>query len=353
MRYYDIEQIDEITTDEKKKYAFLNIVGIVGSIDNDFCGTDMTIGADSALHRIIESVDAISTTALSHQRCFILEVMGRNCGYLALLAGLASEADFVLVPENPPEEGWEEKMCKRMRYHRDHGHRLNIIIVAEGAIDQKGNPITPDYLKEVIVEKVNIDTRVTILGHVQRGGNASAYDRVLGARMGSEAVLALMKATPDSPAQVVAVNGNKTCLVNLMESVERTQNVAKAIKSRDFKKAAELRGFTFQRNLDTFLKLSKLQPKVSEGSVGETNKGSDYVLAVMNIGAPACGVNSAIRSFVRYSSIRNSKIKVLGIQDGFEGLMNNDVKELDWKNVFGKVKFTKLFYCSDTDDQLF
>ena len=139
----------EITGEEKETCAFLNIVGIVGSIDNDFCLTDMTIGANSALHRIIEAVDAISTTALSHQRCFILEVMGRNCGYLALLAGLASEADFVLVPENPPKEGWEEKMCMRIRYHRDVGHRLNIIIVAVGAIDRAGKQITTDYLKKV------------------------------------------------------------------------------------------------------------------------------------------------------------------------------------------------------------
>ena len=75
--------------------------------------------------------------------------MGRNCGYLALLAGLASEADWVMVPENPPKKGWEDNMCNRLMYHRDHGHRLNIVIVSEGAIDQDGNPITPDYLKTV------------------------------------------------------------------------------------------------------------------------------------------------------------------------------------------------------------
>merc|ERR1719187_3209067 len=80
------------------KHAHLNIVGMVGSIDNDFCGTDMTIGTDSALHRIIEAVDAIVATAYSHQRCFILEVMGRHCGYLALVAGMTSEADFIFIP---------------------------------------------------------------------------------------------------------------------------------------------------------------------------------------------------------------------------------------------------------------
>ena len=140
---------DEISNEEKEKYAFLNIVGLVGSIDNDFCGTDMTIGADSALHRIVEAVDAIVTTASSHQRCFVMEVMGRHCGYLALVAGLACDADWVMIPENPPEDGWEDKLCKRLSLQREAGNRLNIIIVAEGAIDRHGKPISSDYIRKV------------------------------------------------------------------------------------------------------------------------------------------------------------------------------------------------------------
>ena len=93
----------QVTKEQAEACGHLNIVGMVGSIDNDFCGTDMTIGTDSALHRIIEAVDAIKPTALSHQRTFIMEVMGRHCGYLALVAGIVSEADWVFVPEWPPE----------------------------------------------------------------------------------------------------------------------------------------------------------------------------------------------------------------------------------------------------------
>ena len=89
----------------------LALVGLVGSIDNDMFGTDMTIGADTALHRIVEAVDAIQSTASSHQRSFVIEVMGRHCGYLALMGGLATGANFVLIPERPPDEGWEEAMC--------------------------------------------------------------------------------------------------------------------------------------------------------------------------------------------------------------------------------------------------
>ena len=91
-----------ITEEQEIANSCLNIAGIVGSIDNDFCGTDMTIGTDSALHRIIESVDAITPTASSHRRTFIMEVMGRHCGYLALIAALVSEADYVFFPERPP-----------------------------------------------------------------------------------------------------------------------------------------------------------------------------------------------------------------------------------------------------------
>lgn len=324
----ELVETNEITEEERVKYNFLNIVGLVGSIDNDFCGTDMTIGADSALHRILEAIDAIVTTALSHQRCFVMEVMGRHCGYLALAAGLASDADWIMIPENPPEKGWEEKLCKRLAYQRELGHRLNIVLVSEGAIDMDGNPITSNQVKDIIKSKLNIDTRVTVLGHVQRGGFASAYDRILGTRMGSEAVVALMNAKPESEPVVIAINGNQTCHISLMGAVERTQQVAKAMADKDFKRAIELRGSSFQRNLQTCLHLSKLQPKMI---VGEQRYA--YTFAVMNVGAPACGINSAVRSFVRHGVWRGCKI--LGINDGFNGLINGDLFELDWRGVYG------------------
>lgn len=318
----------EISEEDKKNYEFLNIVGLVGSIDNDFCGTDMTIGTDSALHRIIEAVDAIVTTALSHQRCFVMEVMGRHCGYLAMAAGLASDADWIFIPENPPENGWQDKLCKRMQYQREAGHRLNIIIIAEGAIDAQGQPITADMVKDIIKTRLKIDTRVTVLGHVQRGGSASAFDRVLGSRMGSEAVLALMNAKPESEPVVIALCGNQTCHIPLMGAVEKTKAVAKAMEARDFQSVIELRGLSFQRNLETYLQLSKIQPKHIESEEHYT-----YTFAVMNVGAPACGINSAVRSFVRHGVWKGCK--VLGINDGFEGLVKGDMKEMDWMSVYG------------------
>ncbi|KAL2761541.1 ATP-dependent 6-phosphofructokinase, platelet type isoform 2, partial [Daubentonia madagascariensis] len=210
----------QIDKEAVQKYSYLNVVGMVGSIDNDFCGTDMTIGTDSALHRIIEVVDAIMTTAQSHQRTFVLEVMGRHCGYLALVSALACGADWVFLPESPPEEYWEEHLCVKLSENRARKKRLNIIIVAEGAIDMKNNPITSEEVKELVVTQLGYDTRVTILGHVQRGGTPSAFDRILASRMGVAAVIALLEATPETPACVVSLSGNHAMRLPLVECVQ-------------------------------------------------------------------------------------------------------------------------------------
>uniref|UniRef100_A0A0P4W713 6-phosphofructokinase n=1 Tax=Scylla olivacea TaxID=85551 RepID=A0A0P4W713_SCYOL len=256
----------EITEEECKANAYLNIVGMVGSIDNDFCGTDMTIGTDSALHRIIEAVDAIAATAYSHQRCFILEVMGRHCGYLALVAALTSEADYVFIPENPPPENWSEKICNKLKQERSMGQRLNIILVAEGAIDQHGQAITAEAVKKVIVDQLGFDTRITVLGHVQRGGSPSAFDRLLGCRMGAEAVLALMEANTATEPCVISLDGNQAVRVPLMGCVLKTQAVARAMKERNWDQAVQMRGRSFARNLETYKMLTRLRPpKVIEG----------------------------------------------------------------------------------------
>lgn len=336
----ELKSKDIISQEQGTKCAHLNIVGMVGSIDNDFCGTDMTIGTDSALHRIIESVDAISTTASSHQRAFVLEVMGRHCGYLALVAALASEADWVFIPECPPEAGWQDTLCKKLTAEREMGLRLNIIIIAEGAIDMDGNAITANMIKDLITERLKYDTRVTVLGHVQRGGKPTAFDRILGARMGAEAVLALMDATPTTPACVVSLDGNQTVRVPLLECVERTKAVQKAMNEKNFEEAVRLRGKSFQNNLAMYLKLSKLRPPKSRCDPTGTVCSSGKRLAVMNIGAPACGANAAVRSFVRLALTHG--YTVLGIHDSFDGLLYGDilravepVEPIGWTDVHG------------------
>ncbi|XP_060949910.1 ATP-dependent 6-phosphofructokinase, platelet type isoform X1 [Limanda limanda] len=309
-----------------QKYSALHIVGMVGSIDNDFCGTDMTIGTDSALHRIIEVVDAIMTTAQSHQRTFVLEVMGRHCGYLALVSALACGADWVLIPEMPPEDGWEDKMCQKLSATRSRGTRLNIIIVAEGSQDRHGKPITSSYVKELVVKCLGFDTRVTILGHVQRGGTPSAFDRILASRMGVEAVFALLETTANTPACVVSLCGNQSVRLPLMECVQMTQEVQKAMDEKRFEEAVKLRGRSFENNLKTYKLLAHRKPE-SELPI------SNFNVAVLNVGAPAAGMNAAVRSAVRVGISEGHKM--FAVSDGFEGLSKGQIREIKWADVGG------------------
>ncbi|ELV10342.1 6-phosphofructokinase, liver type [Tupaia chinensis] len=305
-------------------YSHLNIAGLVGSIDNDFCGTDMTIGTDSALHRIMEVIDAITTTAQSHQRTFVLEVMGRHCGYLALVSALASGADWLFIPEAPPEDGWENFMCERLGETRSRGSRLNIIIIAEGAIDRQGKPISSSYVKDLVVQRLGFDTRVTVLGHVQRGGTPSAFDRVLSSKMGMEAVMALLEATPDTPACVVSLSGNQSVRLPLMECVQVTKEVQKAMDEKRFDEAIQLRGRSFENNWNIYKLLA--HQKLSKEK-------TNFSLAILNVGAPAAGMNAAVRSAVRTGISQGHTVYV--VHDGFEGLAKGQVQVVGWHDVAG------------------
>uniref|UniRef100_A0A671MIE9 6-phosphofructokinase n=1 Tax=Sinocyclocheilus anshuiensis TaxID=1608454 RepID=A0A671MIE9_9TELE len=296
----ELVQQGRITDTLAQQHTHLNIVGLVGSIDNDFCGTDMTIGADSALHRIMEVIDAITTTAQSHQRTFVLEVMGRHCGYLAVVSALASGADWLFIPEAPPEDGWEDHMCARLGESRSKGSRLNIVIIAEGAIDKHGQLISSNYVKDLVVQRLGYDTRVTVLGHVQRGGTPSAFDRVLSSKMGVEAVVALLEATPETSACVIGLSGNQAMRLPLMECVNMTKEVQKAMNEKRFEEAIQLRGKSFENNWNTYKLLAHQKPAlVNIQNQQKIIIDSNHSMAILNVGAPAAGMNSAVRSAAR------------------------------------------------------
>ncbi|XP_047574615.1 ATP-dependent 6-phosphofructokinase, liver type [Lutra lutra] len=314
----------KISESTAQTYSHLSIAGLVGSIDNDFCGTDMTIGTDSALHRIMEVIDAITTTAQSHQRTFVLEVMGRHCGYLALVSALASGADWLFIPEAPPEDGWENFMCERLGETRSRGSRLNIIIIAEGAIDRHGKPISSRYVKDLVVQRLGFDTRVTVLGHVQRGGTPSAFDRILSSKMGMEAVMALLEATPDTQACVVSLSGNQSVRLPLMECVQVTKEVQKAMDEKRFDEAIQLRGRSFENNWNIYKLLA--HQKLSKEK-------TNFSLAILNVGAPAAGMNAAVRSAVRTGISQGHTVYV--VHNGFEGLAKGQIQEVSWHDVAG------------------
>ena len=250
----DLLASGEIDKEDAKAHRRLTLVGMVGSIDNDMFGTDMTIGADTALHRIAEAIDAIHSTASSHQRAFVIEVMGRNCGYLALMSAVAAGANWVLIPENPPDsEDWEEEMMGVLKDGRAAGRRLNIIVVAEGAQDMNGNPITADYVKGVLSERLGEDTRITSLGHVQRGGAPSAFDRYLSTVLGYAAVEQVVT-SPGGEAQLIGLKEHQIISSPLMECVAQTRAVAERIAEHDYEAAMDLRGGSFWEDLERVLK---------------------------------------------------------------------------------------------------
>lgn len=161
----------------------IKVVGIPGTIDNDIVGTELTIGFDTAVNTVVDAVSKLRDTATSHERAFIVEVMGRNCGDIALRSGLAIGAESILIPEIPYDlEEISEKLLRGYRRGKNH----SIIIVAEGA----GKVLD---IAAKLKEHSGFDNRVTILGHIQRGGAPSASDAVLGATMGGKAVDALLE----------------------------------------------------------------------------------------------------------------------------------------------------------------
>ncbi len=273
-------------------------------------------------------MDAISSTAASHQRTFVVKVMGRNCGYLALMSALATGADWVLIPESPPDvENWEVVMCDRLRAGRKAGRRDSIVILAEGARDRYGNYIGSSYVQEVLERELGEEVRVTVLGHVQRGGLPSAFDRNLGTLLGHAAVETILEADPDSEPLVIGLRGNRITRSPLMDCVEQTHAVAKAIEVHDYDRAMELRGSSFKEAFTTLKTMLRSLPHPPQPGQKRLR------LAVVNSGAPSPGMNTAVRAAIRIGLDRGHIM--MGIQNGFPGLVAGQVQEMEWMSVNG------------------
>lgn len=161
----------------------LPVVGVPGTIDNDITGTEFSIGFDTAINTVVEAINKIRDTATSHERTFILEVMGRESGYIALASGLAGGAESIIIPEL---RFTMDEVCEKLVRGYKRGKLHSIIIVAEGAASGL-------EVGKIIRDKTGLETKVTILGHLQRGGTPTAFDRILASRMGAKAVELLME----------------------------------------------------------------------------------------------------------------------------------------------------------------
>ncbi|SCU78195.1 LANO_0A02366g1_1 [Lachancea nothofagi CBS 11611] len=326
----ELKDTSKISSEQFTRYQHLNICGTVGSIDNDMSTTDATIGAYSSLDRICRAIDYIEATANSHSRAFVVEVMGRNCGWLALMAGIATSADYILIPEKPSSSReWQDQMCDIVTKHRSRGKRTTIVIVAEGAIANDLTPISPKDVHKVLCDRLKLDTRVTTLGHVQRGGTAVAFDRILATLQGVEAVNAVLESSPDTPSPLIAINENKITRKSLVDSVRLTKSVAEAIHAKDFKKAMSLRDTEFVEHLNNFMAVNSADhnpPKLPQDK--------RLKIAIVNVGAPAGGTNSAVYSMATYCMSQGHR--PYAIYNGWSGLARHEsVRSLDWKAMLG------------------
>lgn len=322
----ELVEAGRITAEQALAHPHLNIAGLVGSIDNDMVGTDMTIGTDSAMHRITEAVDAISSTAESHRRTFIVEVMGRHCGYLALMTAIAGGADYTFLPESPPRDGWEERMVDVLGRGRAAGRRDSIIIVAEGAADREGHAITAERIQGVLRDLTGEEARITILGHVQRGGTPSAYDRWMATACGVEAVKRVLEADALSEPLLVGVRRDEVHCTPLIEAVEATRRVSDYVAEGDYEAAIEARGVGFTTMVEIYRMLSEARPSVLPSADAKR-------IAVMHAGALAPGMNQLARVAVRAGLDRGYDL--FAIQGGVPGLISGDIREVSWSDVEG------------------
>ena len=183
-------------------------VGVPGTIDNDIPGTELTIGFDTALNTVIDAIDKIRDTATSHERTFVIEVMGRNAGDIALWAGLAGGAETILIPE----ENYDMKeVAERLRSGHDRGKKHSIIVVAEGVCSGY------EFARQ-LKETTEFDTRVSVLGHIQRGGSPTVADRVLASRLGARAVELLIEG---KGGRAVGIENNKLVDYDIIEALEK------------------------------------------------------------------------------------------------------------------------------------
>jgi 6-phosphofructokinase 1 len=190
----------------------LPVIGVPGTIDNDIAGTDQSIGFDTAVNTAVEAINKIRDTATSHERTFIIEVMGRHYGFIALAAGLAGGAESILVPECPYNY---DEICERLMRGYRRGKLHSIIVVAEGVA-------SGIEVGRIIRERTGFDTKVTILGHLQRGGMPSAADLILASRMGSRAVELLMAG---AKKEMVGIKAGVIIALDIDEALSQTKSI--------------------------------------------------------------------------------------------------------------------------------
>lgn len=344
----ELVESGRIAPELAEKHAHLYVAGLVGSIDNDLVGFDMTIGADSALQRILVAIDQLRSTAASHRRTFVVEVMGRHCGYLPLISAVAGGCDYVFTPEMPPAPGWEQRLAKQLEQGRKAGRRESIVLVAEGATDREGNPITATQVCDALEQETSERPHVTILGHVQRGGTPSAYDRWMPTVLGHAAVKAVLAQKPEDDAVIIGTKHNRVTALKLIDAVADTRAVARYTAEKDYQKAVAARGESFGEMLEINrvisrppfeIELLNTEENTLVNEDKESKSGGEVEdkpherprIAVMHAGGLAPGMNTAVRAAVRLGIA--SGYEMLGVTGSFAGLAKGRIAPIGWEDV--------------------
>ena len=309
----DLLGLNLITLEMAHQYKHLHVVCLIASVEHDVVGTDISIGTNTAVHRITEALDNIAVTHTSCNQAFVVEVLGSESGFLALVSGLAYHASMVFIPEWPAQGDWVQELKNKMTTRCKRGL---LIIAASGAIDRQGKPIKVNDIANVLKE-LGMDTRITVLGHVQRGGLPSVFDRFNGIRIGADAVTCLHQ-LPDDQSAICAVGLRGTDIVTLDvdKVIDDTERVASCIRSLNFVDAVRLKGERFQRFLSAYNMTQTLKPAITLSIPG--CEPIIRKIGVVKLGQTSLGVCWTVKTLV--NTCESKGFRVVGFRNGLEGV---------------------------------
>nr|AGE95918.1 6-phosphofructokinase [Encephalitozoon cuniculi] len=321
--------------DDVEKYVYgLKIVGIPSTIDNDIWGAPVSLGEDTAIHRVVEAIDHLMSTMKSHSRTFVIEVMGRRCGWIALMSSLASAADYALLPEAPAE--WRVEMIETLRIAKKCGKSGIFVIVAEGAVEKDGTPISASQVVEEI-DRAGMEVRLLKLGHIQRGGPTSAQDRIYGTLLGIRAVEILLG--PMRDPVMISIFRDEVSEVELKKVIEKNRAIKSLQERRMFDEILRNRS-NFFRLAYSYFRKSLVGVESAGGCVCNSKKGHEVEhrrgqdpcpdtfsgkvrIGIMQFGQRSSGMNAALNAAVQYSLMVGAE--PFYIPNGFEGLVNSQL----------------------------
>lgn len=321
-----LEAEGKITAAQRAQCDRLHLVGFTGTIDNDMAGTDATIGVWSALTRIVDAIDCLQSTAESHRRCFVVECMGRASGFLSVLAALVTGSEYAIFPEAPPGSprvDWRDEMCDILRKCRAKSS-ASVVVVCEGAVDWAGKRIDAAECVRVIEERLGVETRLTVLGHVQRGGVPVPADRYIATMMGARAIDVLM--SDMSEPQCVGMAGETTVVLPLRQCVAQCVETGRALKELRFADAEALRCGSHRECMRLWKRLNDYQLALPAAPAAAPLHSLDRRgaalgvkrVAILTCGAPAPGMSACVGTLARLMLTHGHE--PIGIRDGFVGL---------------------------------